>query len=253
MSKFIEKLKKAMEKEKEQKFVKNLKKILENKKDDIQSFYDLYGKFIQENRDFALSNCYYLFRREASKILSVEELLNMDQYLLNNYAFKKPEKLLISFTGKIKGLTGPLEGVLFLTDYRILGTGEMKGGSGSSTKGILTGAEVSMAKDINAMMKKKMTDTLEQETLGEGFSEEQFKIFPHNFPIINAYNINKNTYAINYMIKFEYQKKSKTKVKEVVVVIIPMKEEGEKSKAFKPRKELILDKLEETILKAQSL
>jgi len=244
VSKFIEKLKKAMEKEKEQKFVKNLKKILENKKDDLQSFYDLYGEFIQENRDFALSNCYYLFRADASKILSVEELLNMDEYVLNNYAFKEPEKLLISFKGRIKGLIGPLEGVLFLTHYRILGTGEMKGGS--LPKRILEGAEVSMLKNINLMMK-----TLEEEALGEGFSERQFKLFPHNFPIINAYNINKTSYAINYAIQFEYLKRSKTKVKEFFVIIIPVKEEGEKSKEFKTRKKVILDKLEETLLKAQ--
>jgi hypothetical protein len=244
VSKFVEKLKKAMEKEKEQKFVKNLRKILEHKKDDLHSFYELYGEFIQENRDFALSSCYYLFRGDASKILTVEELLAMDENLLNTYAFKEPERLLISFKGRIKGLSGPLEGVLFLTNYRILGTGEMKGRSLPTR--ILEGAEVSMVKDINAMMK-----TLGEEAFSEGILEQQFRLFPHNFPIINTYNINKTSYAINYEIQFEYQKRSKTKVKEFFVIIIPVKEEGEKSKEFKTRKKVILDKLEETLLKAQ--
>lgn len=241
-----------LEKKKRRKFSKILANILAEKQDDLQEFCFLYGKLIQEDLTFALSECYYTFRKRASKIISLGQLLEMDHIIMNTYAFKPPETLIKSFRGRVKRLKGKFKGVLFLTDFRILGAGIMseKGSSSSLGPRNLISLAVAIGKSIKENIRMNIKEGL-RKRLGETFSESQLNLFQEVFPIFNAYRIQKSKNSIRYTIDFKYQKKNKTKEKSVVFTITPKKERNEKSKSFKKRKRSIIDTIEETLLTAQ--
>lgn len=246
-----EKIKDLFKRTKAKKFIKSLITILENNVSNLKEFYDFYGEYIKENRDFALNKCYHLFRTKASKIISVKDLVDMDDYILNNLVFTGEEKLITSFMGTFKRPKAKLVGHIFLTNFRFLGTGVLveKGSTPGTGPKSLLAAGIAIARSAsrdaikNALVKG----------MGQKFSEEMMSIFDNHFPIIDAFNIKKKKNQISYSVKLEYQKKNKTKQKVLDFSVKPKKEKGEDKTSFINRREQILNKIESILLKSQSV
>jgi len=246
-----EKVKDFFKRTKAKKFIKSLIAILEKNVSNLREFYDFYGEFIKANRTFALNKCYHLFRTKASKIISVKDLVDMDDYILNNLVFTGEEKLITSFMGNFKRPKAKLKGHIFLTNFRFLGTGVLveKGSTPVTGPKSLLAAGVAIAKVAsrdairNALVKG----------MGQKFSEEALNIFDNHFPIIDAFNITRKKDHISYSVKLEYEKRNKTKQKNLDFSVKPKREKGEDKSSFQDRREQILNEIESTLLKSQSV
>ena len=247
----VDELRDLMSRNKGKKFINGLIAILTEKKDtDIKEFYNMYGELIKENISFALNRCFDLFRTKASKFLSAETLMEMDQYLLSNFALSEQEKLITSFKGEFQRPKAKLKGHIFLTDFRFLGTGILteKGSSTGTGPKSLIALATTLARDAQKNAIRKAL----QRAMGEKFSEEALNVFQYHFPIINAYNVKKSKNNIAYTITLKYQVKKKMKEKTMTFKITPKKEKTEDPQSFAERKEKTLNSIEETLLKAQT-
>lgn len=235
---------------KKTKFAKAMAEVLKEKQYNLPDFYDFYGKLIKEDTNFAMGKSYILFRKYAQKILSLEQLMEMDKVLMENYALSKYEPIEYYFLGHIVRSTPTVAiniiGIIYITKLRVIGVG-------ISTKGSwepITALAGAISPPDSGALDKTFRSTM-QKTLGDDFSELEFTKFDHIFPINNPYNIKKKKNIVEYTTDIEYEKKDKTKKKQLIVGLIPLKEKKEDKKAFVKRKEDILNKVESFLLSYQ--
>ena len=68
-----------------------------------------------------MSKCYHLFRKKAKKILSIEQLAEMDKKLMEEYALNKAETIHLVFSGlmysqsKLKMDLNTWDGIIYFT------------------------------------------------------------------------------------------------------------------------------------------
>ena len=248
----IDELRALMSRKTGKRLINGLITVLKVKKDtNIKEFYDLYGQLISENLNIALNYCYNLFRSRASKFLFAETLAEMDRYLLSNFALSEQEKLITSFKGEFKRPKGKLKGHLFLTEFRFLGTGTLTE-KGQSSSGVGPKSLISLAVTLSRDAHRNAIKKALIRAMGDKFSEEALNVFQYHFPIINAYNIRRSNNNVTYTITLKYQAKNRMKEKIMAFKVTPKIEKTESQQSFAPRKEQILNAIEETLLKAQT-
>lgn len=246
----IEELKVLLANNKAKKLSKSLAIVLAENKENIGEFYNWLVELIKHNSTNFFRNCYFRIKNEASKIISATALAEMDKYLLDNYAFSEAERLLASFRGVYKLPKAKMTGFLYLTKFRILGDGflEEKGKSATGPKS-LVGLAVQLRREAQRNAIKKALIA----ALGDKFTEDALMIFPHNYPVMDAYNIKKSNKSISYTVTIRYQtKKGKEKEEVLTFDVIPKKEKSETPDSYNSRKEQILNAIEEVLLKAQT-
>ncbi len=235
------------------KIVKALIPILvEKRNSNITEFYDLLGELIKEDFEFFLNRkVYFYLKKDAAKIVSATTLSEMDRYILENFCFNPEEKLITSTRGVFVRPKGKLTGYLYLTNFRLIGDGVLSEKqsstvtSHSALRALVKGA-VGAVKDAQVAAVRKALKI----SMGDKFSDKALKIFPHHFPITNAYNIKKGNKNVSYTMTLEYEDKGRMKSKVMNFKIVPKSEKGETN--FGQRLGENLNKIEETLLKAQS-
>lgn len=227
-------------------------RLLKTSKENIIDFYDFYGELIKKDQKFTLGKCYHLTREKASKILNPSTLMQMDTYLLNNFVFKKEERLITSFKSVLKRNLAIFDGHLFLTQKRFLGTGAFHEKPSSSTPYMMRSMRQNIKKAKRDREKKVIKKTLDQ-NFYQDFNFEDLYIFSFSFPIMNARKIERGKKKISYLIPFEYINKKKMKKKIINFKIIPQKEKGETSLDFNRRVHSILDIIEKTLRSNQGV
>ncbi|MFX1573147.1 MAG: hypothetical protein ACFFB0_10395 [Promethearchaeota archaeon] len=240
MSMSFEDLRTIMRSGKKKQFAKAMLEVLKNKQNNLPDFYDFYGKLIRENINFALSKCYYQFRTYAEKILSIDQLMEMDKFLMENYALSKYEPIEYLFSGQILRMVATwgstLTGIVYITKLRVIGLGFYM--------------QSSLIRDIARALSSSVSDTSHksfkytmQKIMGNDFSESELTKFDHFYPIMNPYNIKKKKKVIKYSTNLEYDKKGKTKTKKLIMKLIPLKERNEDIYAFNIRKEELMNRI----------
>ena len=233
---------------KKSKFAKAMAEVLREKQNNLPDFYEFFGKLIKEDTNFTLSKCYIRFRKYAQRILSIDQLREMDKILMENYALSKHEPIEYCFLGSIFriGATwgSSLFGVIYITKLRVIGLGSYHQSSG--VRAIAKAVSSSISDTSHKAFRHSM-----QKTLGDDFSEAELTKFDHFYPIINMYNIKKKKDIIVYTTKLEYEEKGKTKTKKLTIKLKPEKEKNEDKIAFATRKEEILNKIESLLLAYQ--
>lgn len=228
--------------------------FVEKRASNITEFYDLLGELIKEDFVFFLNACYFSLKKNAAKIISATTLSEMDKYVLENFCFNPEEKLIASTRGQFIRPKGKLTGFLYLTNFRLIGDGVLSEQQKSSpvvSHSALRGAIKMGVRGIKDAQVRAVREALKK-TMGDKFSEQALKIFPHHFPIMNAYNIKKGSKSVSYTMTIEHEQRGKMKSKVMNFKIVPKKEKGEDSTSFNKRLGEILNAIEETLLKAQS-
>lgn len=168
------------------------------------------------------------------------------------------EHLVTSFKGKLERMGESFKGNLYLTNLRLGGTGTLKqislnkkliiggwllaGLVGATLMSFSTLDDKEKSKSIKWAIKRELTNT---------FSDEELGKFKHNFPIIKAYDIEKSKDNIIYFIKLSYE--HQIGLKAIGFKLTPLKEKNEKKNDFNIRRTEVLNRIEETLIKTQSL
>lgn len=251
-------LKKLIKYRRERELVKSLFLKLKDTKNKLQEFNDFFWGLIKEAPSFVVKQCYYNFREKASKILNFNDIIKMDDFVIGNYIKSEREHLITSFNGSIRRMGALFKGKLSLTNFRIAGIGTLKriplnnkaiiggwllgGLVGATIVGISTLDSKQIEESIKWALEREMINT---------FSNEALSKFDHNFPIISAYNIKKSIKNLSYVIKLNYE--HQFGLKAIDFIITPLQEKHEKKNDFYTRRIEILNRIEETLIKTQSL
>jgi hypothetical protein len=227
--------------------------FVEKRGSNITEFYDLLGELIKEDFEFFLNACYFSLKKNAAKIISATTLSEMDKYVLENFCFNPEEQLIASTRGQLIRPKGKLTGFLYLTNFRLIGDGVLSEQQSSPvvSHSALRGGIKMAVRGIKHGQVRAVREALKQ-AMGDKFSDQALKIFPHHFPIMNAYNIKKGSKSVSYTMTIDYEQKGKMKSKVMNFKIVPKKEKGESSTSFFIRLGEILNAINETLLKAQS-
>ncbi len=89
-------------------------------------FYDFVGNMFVNRPKFFMTTFYKIYNKNIVKILSPEELFEMEQHILQKHCLYPNEKLVISFDGKFVLGVGKEVGRLHLTTERIIIQGSIK-------------------------------------------------------------------------------------------------------------------------------
>lgn len=227
--------------------------LAEKKESDITDFYDVLGELIKEDFTYFLNSCYFRLRKQAANLLSAKILSEMDKYILENYCFSQDEKLVTSTKGVFVRPKGKLTGYLYLTNFRLIGDGVLSEQQSSTvvSHSVLR-ATIKMARNSVKDARVKAVSNALKTAMGDKFSDQALKIFPHHFPIMNAYNIKRGNKNVSYTMTIDFEKRGKMKSKIMNFKFIPKKEKGEDSTAFKERLGKTLNSFEETLMKVKS-
>jgi len=248
MSLSFDELKTIMSSGKKTNFAKAMGEVLKEKQNNLSAFYDFYGKLITEDTNFTLSKSYYLFRIYAEKVLSIDQLMEMDKILMEKYALSKHEPIEYCFSGQISRIGATwgslLTGVIYITKLRVIGLGIYSQSSG------VRGIAKTISSSIYDTSHKAFRHTM-QKIMGDDFSETELTKFEHFYPIINLYKIEKKKNLVQYKTDLEYEKEGKTKTKKLTIKLIPKKDKNEDKNAFDRRKEENLNKIESFLLSYQ--
>jgi len=99
MSELITELKNLMYKKKRKTLIYMLVVVLKYKiQSNIIEFYNILGELINANFNYFLNDCYIHLKIKISKILTPNELFEMDKYILENFCFGK--KSWLTYTGE---------------------------------------------------------------------------------------------------------------------------------------------------------
>lgn len=224
----------------------------------LEEFYEFFRQLIREDSSFIVNQVYHEFRVGASKFLSINELMNIDERVIKNYVNSEREQYITSFEGSIEIIGAFFKGFLILTNLRIAGLGTIKRSPtdigaywGAYALGGLIGATI--ASEV-IKERKKIGESVKwafKRDMKDSFSEEALDKFNYNFPIIKAYDIKKTINSLSYNINLKYE--HEFGLKAVRFQIKPLQEKDEKKSDFLTRTKDILAMIEETIHKTQLL
>ncbi len=250
MSLSFEDLRTIISSGKKKEFARAMFDILTEKQHNLPDFYDFFGKLIKEDINFTMSKSYFFFRRYAQNILLLEQLMEMDKILMENYALSRHEPIEYYFSGQINRYTPTIgigvRGVIYFTKLRVIALGPSTKDSETFT-GLIAGA---ISPPVSGALDNTFRNRI-QETLGADFSEAEYIKFDHIYPINKPYNIRKRKNIIKYKTDIEYKTKGKVKKKKLFIGLIPLKEKNEDKNAFDRRKEENLNKIESFLLSYQ--
>ncbi|MBA7514811.1 hypothetical protein ES705_06846 [subsurface metagenome] len=168
------------------------------------------------------------------------------------------EHLVTSFKGKLERIGAKFKGTLFLTNLRFAGNGKLKqiplnkGGTlaGMALGGLLGYSIAAIFIEDGKKKGETLRNVFEKEMINK-FSKEALSKFDYNFPIIKAYNINKSIRNLSYFINLNYR--NEYGLKTIGFIVTPLQEKGETKNDFYTRRIETLDRIEETLIKTQSL
>ncbi|MFW9866519.1 MAG: hypothetical protein ACFFEN_10530 [Candidatus Thorarchaeota archaeon] len=220
----------------------------------LEEFCEFFRELMREDASFIVNQVYDEFRVSASKFLSFDELMNIDERIMKNYVISEREQYITSFKGSVELIGVFFEGFLILTNLRLAGIGTVKRSPsdkfdywGAYALGGLIGATIANEVIKDRKQKGESIQWALKRDLGNLFSDKVLDKFDYNFPIIRAYDIKRTIKSLSYNIKLKYE--HEFGLKTVRILIRPLQEKNEKKSDFLTRIEDILAKVEETIYK----
>ncbi|HEC36931.1 hypothetical protein LCGC14_0473830 [marine sediment metagenome] len=243
---------------KEKKLVKYLILKLKETLNNLQEFNDFFGGLMKEDPSFIVNQIYYDFREKASKILSFDDMKEIDKYIMGNYTNGEREHLITSFKGNLERVGAFFEGNLLLTNLRMAGIGTVKRNPWDRAQymagyaiGGLIGAAITSSFLKDKQQKGDSIGWALERDMKNTFSEEALSKFKHNFPIINAYDIKKSITNLSYFVKLKYE--HEFGIKAIRFIVTPLQEKLEKRGDFYTRRQEVLNRIEETLINTQLL
>lgn len=217
--------------------------IIKRKETPLKETYDIIGELTQKDPETFLKNIFPILQSRIFKILNLKVIHEWNEYILKNYCFLEGEELILSFTGDTYVRRSNLEGLIYLTNYRLINVGTpMMGPSAFSIFDAFLSAGIeSRRKGIRDSISKLYTKEISTSNIGE---------WGYMIPIINAYKINKEKKKISYVVKLDTGKHSS----KYYIEIIPFRSiKFQTKEEFIKQREEVLHQIQQQLLKHQNI
>ncbi len=251
-------VKKLINSRKKKNLVKDIFLKLKHSGNDLQDFNEFLGELMKVDSSYIINEIYYEIREKASKILSFNNILKMDEIILGNYIHSEREQFITSFKGSLEIIGARIEGYLVLTNLRIAGVGIVKRNLSdeiyywnAAVLGGLLGATVAKKVIKERVKRGDSVQWAFNRDMRNIFSDEELHKFNYNFPIIRVYDIKTTFESLSYYIKLKYE--HEFGLKAVRIRITPQREKVETKRMFATRRNEVLERIEEVLLRTQLL
>jgi len=216
----------------------------------FEEFCGILGDLALTNLEFFMQYCYGGIQGNLVKAMTADQRIAMDKLVVERFCLFQGEFILASWTGMISQKKQQCSGRIFLTNYRLICTGQLMAKSSNTAGGpkslLSLGVELGREARRQAVVKsirRALSSNL------EAFDERSFGT---QFPITDTYNIKKKKDSIGYSVDLEYDKKGKQKQMTLILNLSVYREKGEDKIAAKQRQANITNIVEETLLKART-
>ncbi|MFX1395143.1 MAG: zinc ribbon domain-containing protein [Promethearchaeota archaeon] len=210
-----------------------------------KKIYDLIGKTINEDPLFFKRKLYKNLYGRMKKSLFPQLRIEMEKYILEKYCFLKGEKFITSSKGSIifHDSWDEIKGRFYITNKRIIALGKYRLKTESSNIGRgawgCGGIEFPYMGGVRAWKSFwKHERIYPYEMKAEKFIYSRTSIYLDQIK-------RKQKKRITCILKFEYERKGKTKTKKDKLIFVPSKEWGESKIDFEKRREIIFSKISE--------
>ena len=106
-----------------------IKKAFSQLNNDLNNFYDFVGKIFLIDPDFFNNKCLESYYKGIDKILNTNQIMTMELQILQDNCFYSGEQLITMSPGVIRIGTGRHIGRIYVTNYRLICIGVIKGDS----------------------------------------------------------------------------------------------------------------------------
>ncbi|MHA1337759.1 MAG: hypothetical protein ACTSW3_04065 [Promethearchaeota archaeon] len=186
-------------------------------KNNIQEFGDLIVELAKKDMDFFIEKLYPAIQIQMKK-LPINEKFDVEKYIINNYCLYPREKIIETFTGRIIDSHKILKGIIFLTNYRIIASGDVE------YKKSMAPGLIGTVLDVKKFAMNRAITIYIQKKLNEEIAEKNILTYGYVYPINNIFSIYKSKKAVNYKFYLEYERKGKFEKKLFIVSITPNKD-----------------------------
>lgn len=241
-------LKQLIENEKKREIIRYFKNLFKNYSYDInlrKKIYDLIGDLLNQNPEYFMNKLYIPLNQKTNRLLSTQQKLEMEEYILKKFCLYKGERLITSSIGMITIGAHQINGRFYATNRRIIAQGfiikRITGATGGDS--IILGVVTVLVDFYNFIygLSSPWKKILKRE-----FNEIK-PCFGFEFPYISINQIQRKKKNIKFVLKYEYEHKGELKIKTPKLGIIPLKEKDENKNDFKKRRERVLSEINEIL------
>ncbi|MFX1296248.1 MAG: zinc ribbon domain-containing protein [Promethearchaeota archaeon] len=199
-----------------------------------KKIYDLIGKILEEDLQFFKHKLFKVFYKTIQKFLVSSLRIEMEKYIMEKYWFFKGEKLVISSKGSIIFSKNYFEvrGRFYITNHRIIALGKLLAG----VKRTSAGYGIMEFPYMGGYLFRGLV-------LPYNIKADKFSV-PRVSIKLEQIKKKRDTY-IDYILKYEYENKVKTKSIIENLRIVPLQEENESEENFQSRRERVFSKITE--------
>ena len=179
----------------------NVYKDVIDRINNVSTFYEFFAETFLIDPDFYMEKVFKLYNQNITNILTLESVFDLETFVLQNHCFYEDEKMKAIFPGQIMiGVmkpTGKIVGRIYLTNFRIILAGSIKG-KGIPMVTTSLGAYL-FNKSIHKSIMKKMQSIISKSTSSE------LPCFGYQYPFFGVQEIASGKKSVGYRLAFHYE------------------------------------------------
>lgn len=163
--------------------------------DNITTFHEFFGETFIIDPNYFMEKFLKTYYKNITKLLDLQQVFDMEAYVLQKYSFYENEKIIASFPGEISIGSGKKVGRIYLTTFRIILIGINK------SKGVpmLTTSLVGMA--INKSIQKSIVKNLQSKI--SQITSSELPCLGHQYPMFGLQKIKLGNRSVTYKVLLE--------------------------------------------------
>jgi hypothetical protein len=139
---------------------------------------------------------------------STHDLFELEPAIMKKYTFYPTESIAMGFHGRVVQDDNQVKGRIYITDFRLIAHGKfgptaLSSIGAAAAAGSAAGGSVAFGLGMNDYIQNKIMKKI-QESMGEKFGKRY--CFGYQYPIIEAFGINRKKNSIKYRICVEVDK-----------------------------------------------
>ena len=182
--------------------------------DNITTFYEFFGETFIMDPKYFMEKFLKTYLKNITKLLDLQQVFNMEAYVLQKHSFYENEKIIASFPGEISIGSGKKVGRIYLTTFRIILIGTNK------SKGIpmVTTSLLGMA--INKSIQKSIVKNLQSKI--SQITSSELPCLGHQYPMFGLQKIKLGNKSVTYRVLLETTSSSgATLKKKYLIKVVP--------------------------------
>ena len=185
-----------------------------NKVDNVSAFHDFFGETFIIDPTYFMAKFLKTYHKNITKLLDLQQVFDMEAYVLQKYSLYGNEKIIASFPGEIIIKNGKTVGRIYLTTFRIILIGTSK------SKGVpmVTTSLAGMA--INKSIQKSIVKTLQAKM--SQITSLELPCLGHQYPMFGLQKIKLGNKSVTYRVLLETTSYSgATRKKKYIFKVVP--------------------------------